>query len=59
MIKPTAAHPTGKVGAVFSRLGFAHECDMPGFGAGGTVTFRQFAWTAPTVCAPHHTPERI
>lgn len=51
-----ADHPTASV--FLRRLGFAHECDMPGFGAGGTVTFRQFAWTAPTVCAPHHTPER-
>lgn len=28
-------------------IGFRHECDMPGYGADGGVTFRLFAWVAP------------
>lgn len=28
-------------------LGFRHECDMPGYGVDGAVTFRLFAWVAP------------
>lgn len=39
-----AGHPTA--GGLLTALGFAHECDMPGFGVSGNVTFRQFAWTA-------------
>lgn len=30
-----------------SQIGFRAECDMPGFGPSGAVTFRQFAWLAP------------
>lgn len=29
-------------------VGFRHEADMPGFGPGGALTFRQFAWTPTT-----------
>lgn len=40
-----AGHPTA---ARFLTLcGFAHETDMPGFGADGAATFRQFAWITP------------
>jgi hypothetical protein len=40
-------HPTAAL--LLSALGFRHECDMPGFGLTGSVTFRQFAWLAQTV----------
>jgi hypothetical protein len=30
-------------------VGFTHETDMPGFGADGAVTFRQFAWLSPDI----------
>ncbi len=49
-------HPTASL--LLSRLGFAHECDMPGFGLTGSVTYRQFAWLAahsPTACATERT----
>lgn len=39
-------HPTAC--KFLSQIGFRAECDMPGFGGAGTVTFRQFAWLAPT-----------
>lgn len=39
------AHPTA--GAFLEHAGFDHECDMPGFGADGGATFRQFAWHNP------------
>ncbi|WP_101339738.1 GNAT family N-acetyltransferase [Cereibacter azotoformans] len=51
-------HPTAA--RLLEAIGFRHECDMPGFGRSGTVTFRQFAWTAPELlpvlqpaCRPH------
>lgn len=40
-----ADHPTA--GRFLTACGFAHEADMPGFGADGAVTFRQFAWINP------------
>lgn len=39
-------HPTAA--RLLTNLGFAHECDMPGFGPDGRATYRQFAWTNPT-----------
>lgn len=45
-----ARHP--RAGAFLSLIGFAHECDMPGFGHDGSETFRQFAWTNPRCLAP-------
>ncbi|MCB2117920.1 MAG: hypothetical protein R3D85_16450 [Paracoccaceae bacterium] len=52
-----ARHP--RASAFLQLTGFAHECDMPGFGPHGNETFRQFAWTAsdpdPRCLAP--TPE--
>ncbi|RIA01346.1 hypothetical protein D1122_01400 [Cereibacter sphaeroides] len=52
-------HPTAA--RLLEAIGFRHECDMPGYGRSGTVTFRQFAWTAPEVlpasqpaCHPTH-----
>lgn len=39
-----AAHP--RASAFLRLVGFHHETDMPGFGPGGTETFRQFAWVA-------------
>lgn len=47
-------HPTAS--ALLEALGFEHECDMPGFGLTGRITFRQFAWTCPTIPT---IPERI
>lgn len=41
-----ADHP--RAGLFLRACGFAHEADMPGFGADGTTVFRQFAWTPPT-----------
>lgn len=41
-----ADHPTAA--RFLAAIGFTHECDMPGFGLTGRVTFRQFAWTCPT-----------
>lgn len=46
-----ADHPTAA--RLLGAIGFAHECDMPGYGASGAVTFRQFAWIAPA-CRPSH-----
>lgn len=43
-------HPTAA--SLLRAIGFRHECDMPGFGKTGRITFRQFAWTSPAVCAP-------
>lgn len=37
-----ADHPTAS--KFLTVCGFSHETDMPGFGANGAVTFRQFAW---------------
>lgn len=45
-----AGHPTAA--RILAAMGFAHEADMPGFGPGGTHTFRQFAWTRPTTVPP-------
>jgi len=42
-----ADHPTAS--ALLVSLGFSPECDMPGFGLTGRITFRQFAWTCPTI----------
>jgi hypothetical protein len=42
-----AGHPTAA--RLLSALGFTHEADMPGFGPGGTVTYRQFAWISPAI----------
>lgn len=39
-----AGHPTAA--GLLTGIGFAHEADMPGFGADGAVVFRQFAWVA-------------
>lgn len=50
-------HPSAAI--LLDRIGFRHECDMPGFGKSGHITFRQFAWIAPSVCATPATPERI
>lgn len=44
-----APHPTA--GRLLSALGFAQECDLPGLGADGRHTFRQWAWLAPH-CRP-------
>lgn len=40
-----AGHPTAA--RLLAAMGFAHECDMTGFGQSGAITFRQFAWIAP------------
>lgn len=51
-----AGHPTAA--DLLAGLGFAHECDMPGFGLTGSVTYRQFAFVAahsPTACATERT----
>lgn len=40
-----AGHPTAST--LLAHLGFAHECDMPGFGPDGGQTYRQFALTIP------------
>ena len=37
-----ADHPSAS--RFLTAIGFQAECDMPGFGPGGTATFRQFAW---------------
>jgi len=42
-----ADHPTAS--RLLTALGFHPECDMPGFGLTGTVTFRQFAWISPAL----------
>lgn len=42
-----AAHP--RASTFLSLVGFHPETDMPGFGPGGTETFRQFAWVASAV----------
>lgn len=39
-----ADHPTAAL--LLQGIGFTHECDMPGFGLTGKVTFRQFSWLA-------------
>lgn len=38
-------HPTAA--RLLQAIGFKHDCDMPGFGLTGKITFRQFAWLAP------------
>jgi hypothetical protein len=40
-----ADHP--RASRFLDAVGFTHEADMPGFGADGAVTFRQFAWLSP------------
>ncbi|MEX0306040.1 MAG: hypothetical protein AB3N12_01525 [Ruegeria sp.] len=40
-----AGHP--RASQFLTLCGFTHETDMPGFGADGRATFRQFAWTNP------------
>lgn len=42
-----AGHPTAA--RLLTALGFAHECDMPGFGRDGHAVYRQFAWHNPTL----------
>ena len=42
-----ADHPTAS--GLLTALGFHLECDMPGFGLTGHVTFRQFAWISPAL----------
>lgn len=42
-----ADHPTAA--RFLTACGFAHECDLPGYGPGGGHIFRQFAWTNPTI----------
>jgi hypothetical protein len=44
------SHPTAA--RLLLAMGFRHDCDMPGFGGSGHVTFRQFAWTAPLAQTP-------
>ncbi len=39
-----AGHPSASL--LLFAIGFAHECNMPGFGLTGTEVFRQFAWSA-------------
>lgn len=43
--RTNADHPRASQFLVAS--GFTFEADMPGFGASGRATFRQFAWTNP------------
>lgn len=45
-----AGHPTAA--RLLAAVGFAHDCDMAGFGLTGGVIFRQFAWTAPPASPP-------
>jgi len=45
-----ADHP--RAGNLLRALGFAHECDMPGFGLTGQIIYRQFAWLAAANPAP-------
>lgn len=45
-----AGHP--RASAFLALTGFAHECDMPGFGPAGDACFRQFAWTDPALTDP-------
>ena len=45
-----ADHPTAA--SLLRGIGFSYECDMPGFGLTGTVTFRQFAYLAPHLAQP-------
>lgn len=42
-----ANHPTAS--RFLTAIGFHLDCDMPGFGRSGAITFRQFAWTCPTI----------
>ncbi len=51
-----ATHP--RASAFLQLVGFHHETDMPGFGPGGTETFRQFAWVGANG-QPTPTTERI
>jgi hypothetical protein len=48
-------HPTAS--RFLTALGFVAECDMPGFGRTGQVTFRQFAWLAPASTQPPTNPQ--
>lgn len=45
-----ADHPTAS--NLLIALGFHPECDMPGFGLTGQITFRQFAWISPVLSSP-------
>ena len=50
-----ADHPTAAT--LLASLGFAHECDMPGFGQTGRVIYRQFAFVpALSACPAPDTP---
>lgn len=53
-----ADHP--RAAGLLRALGFAHECDMPGFGLTGQVIYRQFAWLSvaarSSACAPSPAP---
>jgi len=44
-----APHPSAP--RILKALGFVPECDVPGLGADGLSTFRQWAWLAPH-CRP-------
>jgi hypothetical protein len=46
-----ADHPTAST--LLTALGFRPECDMPGFGLTGQITFRQFAWLSPALSPSH------
>lgn len=50
-----ADHPTAA--SLLTALGFHRECDMPGFGLRGDVTFAQFAWLAAHHPIPLHGPK--
>lgn len=52
-----AGHPTAS--RFLAMVGFAHECDMPGFGHAGRVTFRQFATVAPLAVGPNARPATL
>lgn len=43
-------HPTAH--RILTAIGFAHECDMPGFGPAGRASFSQYAWLAPEISTP-------
>lgn len=50
-----AGHP--RAARLLLGIGFHHECNLPGFGATGSVTFRQFAWISPAVSTPEPAPQ--
>ena len=49
-----ADHP--HAASLLRNIGFSHECDMPGFGLTGAISFRQFAWLAPRLTPPPDQP---